>query len=171
MAFNCENFFNMEATNSNISPSQLQRKDEIDNWFSQFIDHLKADHFLLSEGVANRQTSNFYNDLIFGDKTAVVANLRKSSTLYFIENIIKDYLKELNLFTQKPRKLALALSDSKILVWAEIEDEDEQTEDALLIAEAKVNGLYYQHGFYLSSTIIEKSDNLQIPQHYQKIKE
>ena len=63
----------------------------------------------------------------------------------------------------------MALSDSKILVWAVVDDNDEKTEDALIIAEAKVNGKYYEKGFYLNSTIIEKSDNLSVPPHYQKI--
>ena len=61
----------------------------------------------------------------------------------------------------------MGLSNSKLLVWSEIEDNDEDMEDALLIAEAKVNGKYQKDGFYINSTIVEKSDNLSIPNHYQ----
>lgn len=68
-----------------------------------------------------------------------------------------------------PLKLALGLSESKILVWSEIKDDDEETEDALLLIEAKINGKYRPFGFYVNSTIIEESDRISIPPHYQTI--
>ncbi|MEJ0105202.1 MAG: hypothetical protein WDO19_22755 [Bacteroidota bacterium] len=89
--------------------------------------------------------------------------------MYYIANIINDYLKELKSYNSNPLKLAMGLSDSKILVWSVIKDNDDDTEDALLLAEAKVNGKYHQHGFYLNSTIIEESDKLPTPPHYQSI--
>lgn len=98
-----------------------------------------------------------------------MSDIRESSSKFFIQSILKDYLQELKAHRRKPLKLAMALSDSKILVWAVINDNDEQTEDALLISEAKVNGKYYERGFYLNSTIVEKSDCLKTPPHYQTI--
>lgn len=147
-----------------------QKHDAINNWFSDFIDNIKTDHFLLSQNVATEEKHSLYNDLIFGDGNYAILKMRETSSIHFIGNIIKDYLKELKeTYKKMPLKLALGISDSKILVWSEINDNDEATEDALLLAEAKVNGKYYQHGFYLNSTIIEKSDNLEVPPHYQKI--
>ncbi len=89
--------------------------------------------------------------------------------MYFISNIIRDYLQELKNHDSKPIKLAMGLSDSKILVWSVINDNDEQTEDTLLLAEAKVNGKYQSKGFYINSTILERSDSLETPPHYQSI--
>ncbi len=143
--------------------------DVIDKWFEKFIDDLKTDHLLVSGGVAPKEKKKFYDDLIFGDQAAVFSQVREGSTMYFISQIIRDYIKELNTQKKKPLKLALGLSDSKILVWSVINDNDDATEDALLIAEAKVNGKYHKHGFYLNSTILEKSDNVETPSHYQTI--
>src|SRR5258705_3866166 len=157
--------------NKPISPIQPQgeKSDAINQWFGEFIDDIKTEHFLMSEGVAPKEKKKFYDDLISGNQTAVYSTVRVGSTMYFISNIIKDYLQELKTQNRLPNRLALGLSDSKILVWSEINDNDNDVEDALLIAEAKVNGKYHEYGFYLNSTIIEKSDNLSIPSHYQTI--
>ena len=61
------------------------------------------------------------------------------------------------------------LSDASVLVWAEIADDDELMEDQLRLAQAKINAQYSQYGFYLSSTIVEESDCMPIPSHYQPL--
>lgn len=142
---------------------------EIDKWFGELIDELKTDHFLLSQDVAPSEKKQLYSDMIFGDHMSVFSGMRSSSSMYFISNIIRDYLQELKNHDSKPIKLAMGLSDSKILVWSVINDNDEQTEDTLLLAEAKVNGKYQSKGFYINSTILERSDSLETPPHYQSI--
>jgi hypothetical protein len=74
--------------------------------------------------------------------------------------------------TLKPKlaKLGLSYADSKIFVWAETkEDDDEETEDILLRIEAKITFKYFPKGFNLISTIVEKSDKLSLPNHYQNL--
>lgn len=141
----------------------------INSWFEGLIDHVRADHLMYSSGTVTPETKKFYDDVIFGDGENMFSKIRETSSKFFISCILKDYINELKSSQRNPLKLSMALSDSKILVWAEIDDNDEKTEDALLIAEAKVNGKYYEKGFYLNSTIIEKSDNLSTPSHYQSI--
>jgi hypothetical protein len=141
----------------------------INFWFEGLIDHIRTDHFMYTTGAVTAEKKKFYDDVILGDGKNMFSEIRETSSKYFISSILNDYLKELESFGIRPLKLSMALSDSKILVWAEINDNDEATEDALLISEAKVNGKYYEKGFYLNSTIIEKSDNLSTPPHYQKI--
>lgn len=142
---------------------------KVDKWFGDIIDHIKVDHFLISNDAATGDTKNFYDDLIHGDGSNLIINMRRDSTRFFITKIINDYINELKSSGKFPVKLAMGLSDSKLLIWSEIKDNDEETENALLIAEAKVNGKYYDNGFYINSTIIESSDNLPIPPHYQTI--
>ena len=153
--------------------AQIQKENEltskVDTWFGDIIDHIKVDHFLISNNAATRETKTFYDDLIHGDGSNLISNMRKDSTRFFITKIVNDYINELKSSGKFPVKLAMGLSDSKLLVWSEINDNDEETENALLIAEAKVNGRYYDNGFYINSTIIESSDNLPIPPHYQTI--
>ena len=150
------------------SNSELSQAD-LDHWFETFIDDLKTDHMLLSSGVASEEKKILYKAIVNRDAIELARTSRQMSTIIFIKALVQDYLNELKSQNNFPLKLALGLSDSKILVWSEIEDDNEQMEDALLIAEAKVNGKYHNKGFYINSTIIEKSDNLSMPPHYQKI--
>lgn len=160
---------NVAKNKNDLSNNSELSTAELDSWFENFIDVVKADHFIMSSGVAPEETRNMYKALILNDEIELAKNSRKMSTMIFIKSLVKDYVTELTSQQNLPLKLALGLSDSKILVWSEINDDDEKTEDALLIAEAKVNGKYHDQGFYVNSTIIEKSDNLNVPPHYQKI--
>ncbi|CAN5488842.1 hypothetical protein BH11BAC5_BH11BAC5_43100 [soil metagenome] len=148
----------------------LQAPDaKTDNWFIGIIDHLKVDHFMLATNIATDEKKAFYHDIIHGETASLFQKTRDSSTQYFITAILKDFINELKETNRLPLKLAMGFSDSKLLVWSEIDDDDEETENALLIAEAKVNGKYIKNGFFINSTIIEKSDNLTIPPHYQTL--
>ena len=141
----------------------------MNEWFDTFINHIKVDHFMLQTDSAPKETKDLYNAFFNRDELYVKSIMRSNSTQFFIEKIIIDYLTEVKEMGRSPLKLALGLSDSKILVWSEINDDDDATEDALIIAEAKINGKYHQHGFYLVSTIMEKSDKISIPPHYKTI--
>lgn len=143
----------------------------IDEWFVQLIDHLKVDHFMLQTNTASNEKTELYYALMQNDGDKVFSNLRRDSSQFFIKALVFDYLNELKEANKNPLKLALGISDSKILVWAEIQDADDEMEDLLLITEAKVNGKYHDKGFYINSTIIEASDNMPIPPHYQTIVE
>lgn len=150
---------------------EVLKDDKIDSWFSGFIDQIKVDHLLVSTKTASPDKMKMYNAFISGDEKAILSQTRNLSSIHFIKNLVFDYISEINHQKKRPLKLALGISDSKILVWSEINDDDEETEDALLMAEARVNNKYYRNGFFISSTIIEKSDNLPIPIHYQNILE
>lgn len=141
----------------------------MDKWFSDMIDHLKVDHFMLQANIASKEKTEFYQAFLRNDSDKIVSQMRKDSSQYFIKALVWDYLNELKSANKNPIKLALGISDSKILVWSEIKDNDEEMEDLLLITEAKVNGKYQDKGFYINSTIIEESDKLPIPPHYQTI--
>ena len=151
-----------EATSS---PS----KQEIDSWFVSFIDIMKADHFMMETNSAPTKTRELYTALIKNDTPQLAQQLRNMSSQHYIGNIVVDYMNELKSNNKTPLKLAFGISDSKILVWSEIEDNDEAMEDALLICEAKINGKYSEQGFYINSTIIERSDNIPVPAHYKPI--
>lgn len=143
--------------------------DRLDSWFSNFIDQLKVDHFLLQTKTASKEKESFYKALMEGDDNAFIGRARHLSSELFIKMIIVDYLTELRSKSLKPLKLALGLTESKILVWSVVNDDDNETEDALLLAEAATNNKYFEHGFYISSTILEKSDDLPVPSHYLTI--
>jgi hypothetical protein len=141
----------------------------INQWFDKFISHLSVDRIMLETQTASKETDQFYKDVILENHTAMNSWARVSSTTYFIRKLVEDYLNELQTFKAFPQKLAFDFSDAKILVWAQIEDSDDATEDALILSEAKANAKYSENGFYVSSTIVEESDKLNVPPHYHEI--
>lgn len=143
--------------------------EKVKDWFDELISILRTDQIMLETKTAPEKTNNLYNTFIFGDEAEIVESTRAASSLYFVKNLVFDYLKELKAYNRRPVKLALDLSDAKILVWAEINEDDEETEDALILAEAKANAKYSKHGFHISSTIVETCDRLSIPPHYKLI--
>jgi hypothetical protein len=146
---------------------KLDSTEFIKDWFDSFISNLSVDKLMIETDTATKEKSEFYKSLIY-NRPEVHQMARNTSSLYFVERILKDYLKELNLFNAHPQKIAFELSDAKILVWAQIATDDEQTEDALILSEAKANSKYSENGFYISSTIVEECDMLSIPPHYSE---
>ena len=142
-------------------------KSNIDALFTQIIEHINVDHLLITTDTAPIETKEFYSALMVNNTDSILSQSREDSSMYFIKKIVVEYINELKSKGKIPLKLAMGLSNSKLLVWAEINDNDNAMEDALLIAEAKVNGKYQKDGFYINSTIVEKLDNLSIPNHYQ----
>ncbi|HYG37667.1 MAG TPA: hypothetical protein VD908_03565 [Cytophagales bacterium] len=157
----------MELTE--ISP-KLSFHDQIKPWFDELVTILGIHQISLETNTAPTEREDFYKKLITGKEEDIVSMNRASSSMYFIKSILVDYTTELKSRLKKPPlKLALDYSDEKVLVWAEVEDDDDGTEDALILAEAKVNSKYYTKGFNISSTIVEKSDGLTVPPHYKSI--
>lgn len=139
------------------------------DWFSGLISSIKIDDIMHETDTMDISKRQMYNAMISGDHDNVHSYARQSTTKYFIKNLVDRYFVELSNRKRTPKRLALDLSDSKILVWAEIENDDEETENALILSAAKVNSQFSQHGFHLSSTIVEVEDNLNVPAHYQEV--
>jgi HEPN domain-containing protein len=151
---------------ANISNEEEMKRDQ---WFSDFISHLNADRFMLATNTASADTKKFYEAFINEDEVTMSKLVRQQTSISFIKRLIYDYLKELKQ-RKTPLRLAFSLSDSKILVWAEIENDDDVAEDALLLTEAKINAAYSEYGFYVDSTILEKRDAMTtLPPHFKSI--
>lgn len=152
-------------TNKTATP---QVKDNVRQWFEDLIENLRIHQVSLETNTATKEREDFYKTLMEGSETDINSLSRTQSSMHFIKRVVIDYFDELYKYNKKPLKLALDFSDAKVLVWAEVTDEDEEAEDALLLTEAKVNAKFFSHGFHVSSTIVEKSDNVPVPPHYNK---
>jgi hypothetical protein len=146
----------------------LNTKDNslISDWFNELISTLRVDELMLTTGTAPTEKTDLYNSLMTNDFEIISMQNRKFSTQFFISVLLRDYITALNAFSINPKRIAFDLSDSKVLVWAEIKDNDEVAEDAFIMAEAKANSKYFNKGFYISSTIVEESDEIEVPLHY-----
>jgi hypothetical protein len=94
--------------------------------------------------------------------------VRKSTSQNLSREIIVSYLKQISHLIPFIQKIGLDMSDNKVHVWLEIGDADESTESQLIRAESFINGtLGYTIGILIDSTIVEASDQLIMPEHFQ----
>lgn len=139
---------------------------EAEDWFGQLVHQIKVDQIQLQTGVANKDKSEFYKHAIAGNTDEILKRLRIDASQAFVDKIIRGFLVELSNRKATPQKLAFALTPATIMAWAEINDNDENTEDAILLAEAKINSFAKEFDFCVDTMVVEKSDGLQIPSHY-----
>ncbi|MFD2827163.1 hypothetical protein ACFSYG_11835 [Leeuwenhoekiella polynyae] len=144
-------------------------QSNIETWFDALVANLRFDQTLLEHEILQEEKKEVYTAMISGDHDFMHNYARNGSSTYFIRNMVDAYISDIIKAKSKPKKLALELSNSKILVWAEITEDDEIMEDALILAEAKINAHFSDYGFHVSSTIVEDVDGLQIPEHYRSI--
>lgn len=141
----------------------------LDQWFDTFIESLKLDNYLLKENLASNETRKLYNVLMDENIGEMMKMTRSTSKMYFMELMIKDYLNELAIREVKFSKIALDLGNSALLSWIELSDDDEKSEDNLIMAEAKLNAKYSDDGFHISTTIVENRDCIPVPAHYHEL--
>ncbi len=151
------------------SNSNIDNQTDTNQWFEDMVSNLKIDQLLMQADLLEKQKKEVYEALISGDQEFMHNYARKSSSAFFIKNLIDSYFIELIERKALPKRLAFELSNAKVLVWAEINNEDERTEDGLILSAAKVNNEFSKYGFHISSTIVEKDDNLEIPNHYTEV--
>ncbi len=147
----------------------VKKETDLKKCFDDLVATIRKDELLIETGIASKETRRIYELLFSADQDELNKNIRTGNSFYFIKKLVYDYIEEVKKRGRNPEKLALQLSESRILVWAVINDNDEETEDALLLAEAKVNADYDEIGFHLSSTILEKSDNYPIPEQFSSV--
>ena|SRR5690554_4762250 len=152
----------------NTHTNQFQVNDR-EAWFDNMVANLRYDQTLIENDILEEEKKKIYDAMISGDHNFMHSYARQSSSAFFITNMVEAYLKEIIKSKSKPKNLALELSNSKILVWAEIKEDDDLMEDALILAEARINAYFSKYGFHISSTIVEDADSLEVPSHYKKI--
>jgi hypothetical protein len=140
--------------------------EQLEQWFDSFISSLEADKFLLKEDLASEETKALYKVVMEENLGEMMKISRNSSMMYFIQNMIKDFLIELKNKKVKYKKVALDLGSSKLLAWVELANDDDESEDGLIMAEAKLNAKYHTDGFHVSTTIVEERDSIPVPRHY-----
>lgn len=147
----------------------VEHSDIREEWFDQLIHHITTDKMLVKANLATTETQQFYDKIIFGDQLEVLGKMRSQTSKIFVTKLVLDYSALVRDTDVKPHKLLITHNDSEVLIWAEIANDDEPTEIGLFKIEAKVNAKYHQHGFTISTTIVEQSDNIPAPPHYKDL--
>ncbi len=138
------------------------------DWFNGIIAKLREDQSMIQDNTAPSDVKSFYNTFLVGTTDEMAHQSKRLSHSYFIANIVTKYIQTIRL--TMPEQLAFAYTDSEILVWAELKDDDWATERQLILAAAKINAEYHRFGYDVTNVFVEESDNLLIPNHYQPFK-
>lgn len=141
---------------------------ELEKWFEDLVATLKTHQLQLETNTARSEIQEMYRTLFEGNADNISHIAKMQAQQHFVSRIIVDYLKLMS--NDLPAKLAFDFNDSEVLVWAEINDDDDEMQKKLILTEAQINARYHPFGFDMSSTIVEKSDNLEIPNHYTLFK-
>jgi len=148
---------------------QQAEYDDINLWFDGLIQKIRTDYLMISEEVAPSDVTEVYNLLMEGDERKIHEYGRTESTRFFIKSIIHTYFQGFLKLEKKPERLAIHLTNAKILLWAEIVDDEWDVERNLYLLESKVNSGFQQYGFHIDTFIVEKSDERDVPEHYQQL--
>lgn len=146
--------------------------NKITEWFDSFIENLKIDKLMMETGTAPKEKAELYNNIISSNKTSFEKNmfeLKHDIDVYFIKSMLSQYFDELKNFTRLPNKFAFQLSNTTISAWAEIDNGDFELYDFLILAEAKVNHLFMDKGFFWDTIITDNKDEIDIPSFYKQI--
>jgi tRNA A22 N-methylase len=136
-----------------------------EQWFDELVSTLRTHQLMIETQTIDEDKKKFY-DILQGSNTLEVSHLSRTiSQRQIIGSILWDYLKIIK--DNKPQKLAFDYNDSEVLVWAEIDENNEQLEKQLYLAEAQINAKYHQYGFDMTSMIVENTDNITTPNHYK----
>jgi hypothetical protein len=138
-------------------------------WFDNLVATLRSHEVQLDTETADENLKKFYANFMSTNMDEIAAQNRALSQQYFVTqiavmfwNLVKDW---------DLTRLAFDYSDSELLVWAEISDDQESLWRKLILAEAEVNAEYHKRGYDVNLMIVEESDQLNIPEHYQKLKD
>ena len=137
-------------------------------WFDNVVSTLRAHELQLETNTANPEVKKLYEIFIAGNADDLAYFGKANAQKHFIPRILVEYLQIVK--DRLPLKLAFDFSDSEVLVWAEVKDNDLEMEKHLMKAEAIIGARFHKFGFAVETTIVESSDSLGIPNHYRVYK-
>lgn len=150
-----------------INP-KVNNNDKIGEFLSETIHQLKSHKLLLETETMNSDMKKFYDQVSNGDiENLLKANIEQYRKLVFLR-LITDYFKKLSPLENLVH-LGININDTKLLVWAEIDENDEESENKLIDLQAHLNYLYKDSGVLVSTTIVENTDYLTMPPHYEEL--
>lgn len=161
----------VRTENHNASGNIGEVDSKVNDWFHELIHSVKTDKMLFEQKAMSDEKISMYRDLANNDLDRLAKRILTEVRIDLIKKVFIEYLTEVYNRKVNYKELAFDLGVNKVLVWAELGNHDEKSEDNLILAEAKVNEKFYEFGFGVSSTIVFEQDELPVPSHYQLYKE
>lgn len=153
-----------------ISPNLKDRNLDVSKWFDNFVASLRAEELQLVSGIANQEKKEFWKSVLENNNLELAYKSREMSSMMIIPDLLSHYILGLKKRNVALNSISLQLSDSKILVWAVVPNDDENAMNQLFLEEAVINAKYCDSGFHISTTIMEESDNCETPSQFQPLK-
>lgn len=151
------------------SESKNQQIEWFDDFISQISATIKSHKLMIETDIASKEIKSFYN-AIFNNNTIELAAISiKTGTVQLVQFLVIQYLEKIGDNINQALNISLYFSNEGILVWVVLPDDREDIEDIFWSAQLKVNGEYGDKGIFISSTIVEESDNISIPSHYNML--
>lgn len=74
---------------------KVENQPETNQWFDEMVSNLRVDQLLLQADVLERQKKEVYEAMINGNQDFMHKYARKTSSAFFIKNLIDSYFIEL----------------------------------------------------------------------------
>lgn len=153
-----------------VTDQHISNDTKLTEWLDQLSFDLHIEKTKAETGTLDEKMKRFYTELMNGEMKMFAEVTQRIHTDYYKKKITLDFIKALSQTEAHVLKLALDYNQTSILVWSEINDDDERSENALIMLQAKINADFIDSGFRVNATIVEKSDKFIIPSHYTEIK-
>jgi len=155
---------------SHTNPATHSKEDsKVVDVIDTIMHHLDLDKTYFKIGIANEDQRKLYESFLPGNELQLLHGMRKQASAHLVFKALQGYFNQLSIRHAKPSDLFIHNNDSRIVIWAIIKDNDEATENALIMAEAHVNTDFSQYGLCLSSIINEESDKIAIAPHFKRV--
>lgn len=151
-----------------LNPSS-EKSNRLIEMFDGMVAQLRADELAMESDVASNEKTKFYNSLLEDNQIEVAKVALDMGRMIIIPSMLNDFVLNLKNSDTLPLNLSVSFNQEKLLVWATVSSNNETMEDAVFIAEAKVNAKYHTTGFHVSSTVVYDEDKVTKPAHYQTI--
>lgn len=145
---------------------------DMDRWFFGKIATLRMHQQQLKNGNAPAGMKEAYDEMIevADDYTQLFALHEKMAKKRFILEMLTAYIESGISESEAISKLAFALEDKNLLVWAEIEDDNEKVEFELFSLAGKINAEFFEYGFQVQTTVVESYEKIALPKNFRSYK-
>ena len=104
-------------------------------WFDDFLENInstiRTHQLQIETGTANKEIKSLYESLKNGDIIELAKLNKETADKLFIQEILKCYLINLEELEIKTNIIAFDVSDFELLVWAQINQNDDAMENNL----------------------------------------
>lgn len=136
-----------------------------DDWFDGIVARIKDLQLMFANNTIPKDARKMINTFLVGDGNDIAYQGKVMSQQHFVQSIISEYVQLIQDY--KPLQMAFSFTDNEVLVWAEIKEDDWDTEKSLIMAAAKINVKYHAYGYDMTTVFVEEQDSLPIPNHYK----